>query len=159
MKSDPSLSPESMKPSDLDEVLAIEERSFAAPWTRETFMNEMANRTARSFVFRLDGEIAGYLCFWAVLDEAHVQTIAVRSDLRGRGYGKRIMGHLEAACLREGLRRIILEVARRNTVARNLYRACGFSAIGFRKRYYAETEDDAIVMQRWLGENSEPVES
>ncbi|MCA1960995.1 MAG: ribosomal protein S18-alanine N-acetyltransferase [Desulfomonile sp.] len=140
-----------MQQSDLDDVLAIERVSFAAPWSRDVFLKELANRAARSEVFTADdGAIVGYVCFWVVLDEAHIQTIAVHPNMRGRGYGSAIMGHVEEICLREGVRRIILEVGRRNTAARNLYRKCGFTAIGFRKRYYAEIDDDAVVMEKWL---------
>jgi ribosomal-protein-alanine N-acetyltransferase len=66
-----------------------------------------------------------------------------------------IMNHVEAISLREGVRRIILEVGRRNIAGRNLYRKCGFSAIGFRKRYYAEIDDDAVVMEKWLAGDSQ----
>jgi len=140
-----------MQQSDLDEVLAIEQVSFAAPWSRDVFLKELANRAARAVVFFAeDGAIAGYVCFWVVLDEAHVQTIAVHPNMRGRGYGGVIMNHMEGMCLQEGVRRIILEVGRRNAAARSLYRKCGFTAIGFRKRYYAEIDDDAVVMEKWL---------
>lgn len=140
-----------MQQSDLDEVLAIERGSFAAPWSRDVFVKELANRAARAVVFTVeDGAITGYVCFWVVLDEAHIQTVAVHPNMRGRGFGSAIMSHLEGMCLQEGVRRIILEVGRRNAAARNLYRKCGFTAIGFRKRYYAEIDDDAVVMEKWL---------
>ena len=140
-----------MKASDLDAVMAIERASFAAPWSSKMFLEEMNNRAARVIVFKSGNALVGYVCFWEVLDEAHLMNVAVHQDYRGRGYGKFIMEHLEAMCLREGLRRIILEVGRRNLPARRLYRKCGFSAIGFRKKYYAEVQDDALIMEKWLG--------
>jgi ribosomal-protein-alanine N-acetyltransferase len=137
--------------SDLDDVLEIERASFPAPWTRAMFQEEMANRSARLVVFT-DGErIAGYMCFWEVLDEAHLLNIAVHPDQRGRGYGKHIMDWLVELCRKDGLKRIVLDVARRNAAGRALYRTCGFSSIGFRKNYYTVVGDDAIVMERWLG--------
>lgn len=139
-----------MTASHLDQVLSIERASFAAPWSREMFERELSNRSARPTVFLMHGEIVGFLCWWAVQDEGHLTTVAVHPRLRGEGIGKGIMTHLEKMCLKEGLKRIILEVARRNTVARTLYKRLGYSAIGFRKRYYKETDDDAIVMEKWL---------
>lgn len=140
-----------MMQSDLDEVLEIERASFPAPWTRVMFQEEMANRSARLVVF-IEGErIAGYMCFWEVLDEAHLLNIAVHPERRGRGYGKYIMDRLEELCRKDGLKRIVLDVARRNAAGRALYRKCGFSSIGFRKNYYTIVGDDAIVMERWLG--------
>jgi ribosomal-protein-alanine N-acetyltransferase len=140
-----------MKPEDLDAVLDIENAAFPAPWSRNMFLEEMKQRHSRLIVFRSQGEIVGYMCFWEVLDEAHLLNIAVHPSRRGQGFGKRMMDYLERASLQDGLKRIILEVARRNTNARSLYKKCGFNSIGFRKKYYAEVEDDALVMERWLG--------
>ena len=146
----PQLVVELMQISDLAEILAIEEVSFATPWTREMYVKELSNRTSRPFVYRIDGEIVGYMCFWVVLDEAHLMTIAVHPDRRGEGIGKSIMGHLEQVSLKEDLKKILLEVGRRNIVARGLYRHCGFTAVGFRKNYYANIKDDALLMEKWL---------
>ena len=77
-------------------------------------------------------------------------TIAVHPDRRGEGIGKAIMKHLEEVSLKEDLRKIQLEVGRRNSVAKGLYRQCGFTAIGFRKNYYAGIKDDALLMEKWL---------
>ncbi len=149
-----------MNQTDLDDVLAIESASFPAPWTRAMFLEEMSNRNAHLAVFKHEGRLTGYLCFWAVLDEAHVLNIAVHPEMRAQGYGKAIMGHMESMCRGLGLKRIILEVGRRNIPARNLYRKCGFSSIGFRKKYYTVSDDDALVMEKWLGpsETNNPIE-
>ncbi len=149
---------EPMKPEDLDSVLGIENASFPAPWSRNMFLEEMRQRHSRMTVFRSQGELVGYMCFWEVLDEAHLLNIAVHPQRRGHGVGKYMMDYLEKVSLQDGLKRIILEVARRNNAARDLYKKCGFSSIGFRKKYYAAVEDDALVMEKWLG-NSEASES
>lgn len=146
-----NLQAEPMKPEDLDSVLEIENVSFPTPWSRNMFLEEMKHRHSRLTVFRAEGEIVGYMCFWEVLDEAHVLNIAVHPGRRGRGYGKQIMSYLESISLQDGLKRIILEVARRNIAARGLYKKFGFSSIGFRKKYYTGVEDDALVMEKWIG--------
>lgn len=145
------LQPARMQPSDLDEVLAIERASFAGPWSRDMFLEEMDNRHARLMVFRREGRIVGYICFWVVLDEAHLLNIAVHPKFRGQGHGRSIMAYLESVCVEEGLNRLLLEVGRRNAAARSLYKKFGFSSIGFRKQYYAAIKDDALVMEKWLG--------
>lgn len=137
--------------SDLDKILEIERVSFPAPWTRTMFVEEMSNRSARLVVFLEEKRIVGYMCFWEVLDEAHLLNIAVHPDRRGQGYGKFMMERLEEICLKDGLKRIILDVGRRNVRARGLYRACGFQSIGFRKNYYTVVKDDAVVMEKWVG--------
>lgn len=151
MQQDLPLQPTRMQPSDLEDVLAVERASFASPWSRDMFLEEMDNRHARLVVFRLAGKLVGYICFWVVLDEAHLLNIAVHPEQRSRGYGKAIMAYLESICEQEGLNRLLLEVGRRNTPARSLYKNLGFNSIGFRKQYYAAIKDDALVMEKWLG--------
>ena len=41
-----------------------------------------------------------------------------------------------------------LEVRRSNTVAQNLYHACGMLDVGYRKRYYEDNKEDALIMYR-----------
>jgi ribosomal-protein-alanine N-acetyltransferase len=149
------ITPESMTAEDLDEVLSIETVSFPTPWSRQMFLDELAHRHSRLIVFRASRQIVGYMCFWQVLDEAHLFNIAVADTKRGRGIGLKIMQYLDEICRRNGMNRIILEVARRNSAARALYKKAGFSSIGFRKKYYAVVDDDALVMEKWLGNQTE----
>ena len=141
---------EPMKLDDLEAVLTIEQSSFPIPWSRNMFIEEMENRNSRLISFRIDGSIVGYVCFWAVLDEAHLLSVAVHPSRRHQGLGRLIMAEIERLCIKEGLKRIILEVARKNTFARDLYRKCGFDSVGFRKNYYSATKDDAIIMEKYL---------
>jgi ribosomal-protein-alanine N-acetyltransferase len=141
---------EPMQLEDLEVVLTIEQSSFPTPWSRNMFIEEMENQNSRLVAFKIDGSIVGYVCFWAVLDEAHLLNIAVHPSRRHQGLGRLIMAEIENLCIKEELKRIILEVARRNTVARELYRKCGFHSIGFRKNYYTVTKDDALIMEKYL---------
>ncbi len=151
MQPDLPLESAQMQPSDLEDVLAIERTSFATPWSRDMFYEEMKNRTRRVVVFRLEGKIIGYICFWVVLDEAHVLNVAVHPEQKGPRVWQSNYGYLESVCRQEGLNRLLLEVGRRNAPARSLYKKFGFSSIGFRKHYYAVIKDDALVMEKWLG--------
>ncbi len=145
-----SMNAEPMRLEDLESVLTIEQSSFPTPWSRNMFIEEMENRNSRLVVFKIDGSIVGYVCFWAVLDEAHLLNIAVHPSRRHEGIGRLIMAEIERLCMKEGLKRIILEVARKNTFARDLYRKCGFDSVGFRKNYYTATKDDALIMEKYL---------
>jgi len=41
-----------------------------------------------------------------------------------------------------------LEVRRSNLSAQALYHACGFLDVGYRKRYYEDNKEDALIMFR-----------
>lgn len=139
-----------MLPDHLDEVLLIEETSHAAPWSRGMFLEEMSNRISRQLVFNIDLLVVGYICFWQVLEECHVLNIGVHPEFRRQGFGAAIMDFLENMCRNDHIERIILDVGRRNISARKLYTKCGFKVIGFRKNYYREIKDDALVMEKRL---------
>jgi [ribosomal protein S18]-alanine N-acetyltransferase len=147
---DNSLACGPMSPSDLDDVLAIENVSFARPWSGQMFLDEMSNQAASVIVFKTSGRVVGYLCFWEVVDEGHLLNIAVHPDRRSDGLGTFMMDHLVHTCRQRRLSRILLDVGRRNVPARNLYKKFGFASIGFRKNYYAEIQDDALVMEKLL---------
>ena len=132
---------------DVDAVWEIEKQSFAIPWSRDAFVTEVTeNKCARYLVVREDGVPVAYAGMWLVLDEAHVTNIAVRSDMRGRGLGEVVARALMQLAADTGIRYMTLEVRRTNLVAQSLYKKLGFVEVGFRKRYYADNNEDALVM-------------
>ena len=84
-----------MRMADLDEVTAIEQATFARPWSRESFRQELErNVAARYLVAEKDGQVVGYAGAWIILDESHITNIAVREDLRELGIGRKLTGAL-----------------------------------------------------------------
>ena len=67
---------------DLDDIVAIETASFSNPWTREMYVRELQNPDV-SFLYVLrvpDEGIVAFCSFWLVLDEVHINNLAVRAD-------------------------------------------------------------------------------
>ena len=136
-----------MRLEDVDAVHAIEEMCFAIPWSRNSFYREVTeNACARYLVLREDDVPVAYAGMWFVLDEAHVTNIAVRPDRRGLGYGEEITRALIQLAADSGMTWMTLECRRSNEVATNLYHKLGFVDVGFRKRYYADNNEDALIM-------------
>lgn len=70
-----------MKEEDIDQVLVVEHASFATPWSRDAFYNEINNnRFATYIVLEEDHKIIGYCGVWIVVDEAHVTNVAILPD-------------------------------------------------------------------------------
>lgn len=91
-------------------------------------------------------DIGGYVGIWFPLDEAHINSIAVRKCLRGQGLGEMlIIGAIELAQTR-GCALVTLEVRVSNIPARKLYEKYGFREVGFRKGYYTDNNEDALIM-------------
>ena len=136
-----------MRMRDVDAVAGIEEATFAKPWSRESFRQELTrNAVARYLVAEEDGEILGYAGAWVILDESHITNIAVREDARGRGLGKRLTAELLQILSNLGASYATLEVRVSNLRAQNLYKSLGFVSVGKRKRYYEDNNEDAFLM-------------
>ena len=132
---------------DIDTIAALELQIFARPWSRDAFLRELEeNVVARYLVLEEDDRLAAYGGMWLVIDEAHITNIAVHPDMRGRGYGERIVRALMALAADTCMDIITLEVRRSNAVAQALYHKVGFLDVGFRKRYYEDNQEDALVM-------------
>ena len=78
---------------DLDGVLEIEDASFNNPTTREWYEGELKRpEVCFIYVLRLpELPVAGFCAFWLVADQAHINNLAVRPELRGRGLGTQLL--------------------------------------------------------------------
>ena len=136
-----------MRLKDVDAVAAIDKDTFARPWSRESFRQELTrNVAARYVVAEEDGEILGYAGAWVILDESHITNIAVREDARGRGLGRKLTAELLQILSNLGACYATLEVRVSNERAQNLYKSLGFVSVGKRKRYYEDNNEDAFLM-------------
>jgi ribosomal-protein-alanine N-acetyltransferase len=135
-------------PADLDGVLAIEAASFNNPTTRAWYEAELARpEVCYVFVIRTaEAPVAGFAAFWRVVDEMHINNLAVHPLWRGRGLGTRLLAGVMAAARRMGVRRATLEVRRSNLPAQRLYAGAGFRVVGVRAGYYTQPVEDALVL-------------
>jgi [ribosomal protein S18]-alanine N-acetyltransferase len=137
-----------MTEADLDSVLEIERLSFPKPWSRDSFLSEVAgNACARYVVLLEDNVITGFGGMWVIIDEAHVNNIAVHPDYRKHGYGRLIMKELmRTAWNAAEITKMTLEVRVTNVPAIDLYTSMGFDVAGRRRAYYEDNGEDAYIM-------------
>ena len=137
-------------PDDLDGVLAIEEASFNNPTTREWYEGEL-KRPEVCFLYVLrtpDRPVAGFCAFWLVIDQAHINNLAVLPELRGRGLGTQLLEAVIAEAAHLGAILLTLEVRQSNEPALRLYEKAGFYREGVRKNYYTNPIEDALILSR-----------
>jgi len=135
-----------MNQMDIDGVLAVEEQSFTTPWSRDGFVTEMKNELSYYLVMVDGGRIIGYAGMWIIVDEAHVTNVAIVPEYRGEKLGEKLMGALIEHAKGRGALSMTLEVRTSNAVAQSLYTKFGFCSRGIRRNYYAETQEDALIM-------------
>jgi ribosomal-protein-alanine N-acetyltransferase len=130
----------------IDEILSIEELSFHDPWSKDSMEKELQNSFARYLVVKSSGKVIGYGGMWLILDEGHITNVAVHPDFRGIGAGNLILKSLIELGKIESIIALTLEVRSSNNVAQNLYYKYGFLLEGIRKGYYADNNEDALIL-------------
>lgn len=140
----------------LRSVLRIEAQVYPRPWSLPLFMSELNLRTSRVYIAaRVEGVIVGYAGIMLAGDEAHVTTIAVDPAWQRHKIGTRLMASLVRSTVAQGSQHLTLEVRMSNLGAQAMYRRFGFEPAGIRKNYYAETQEDALIM--WAYDLHSPV--
>ena len=136
--------------ADIGDVLALEEAAFTNPWTRAMYLAELENTgVSYCFLARDANRLAvGFCSFWRVLDELHINNLAVVPGHRRTGVASALLTFVLEEGARLGARRATLEVRRSNDPARYLYEQFGFTVAGVRRGYYTRPIEDALVLWR-----------
>lgn len=154
-----------MREEDIAEVMEIERHSFPTPWPESVYRHEIRYGTDSLFYVlqpqphgepspttwrdRLFGRrqrgdrppVVGYVGIRFLPGEAHITTIAVHPQWRGRGLGKYILLMAIRRALQHPVRFVTLEVRASNRAAQRLYTDLGFRVTGIQRGYYRDGED------------------
>jgi ribosomal-protein-alanine N-acetyltransferase len=139
--------PVSFRPAtvdDLAELARIEKAIHVAPWGEDQFRAELDKPYSRVLLLtddETDTQIAGYVVFWLMFDEAQILDIAVDLPHRGLGHGKRMIRQVVTEALRKDIRRVVLDVRKGNAAAIALYQSMRFTIAQIRKGFYSNGED------------------
>ena len=128
------------------DILEIERASFPSPWDFSSFSSEIGRAISHLWVSLIDEVLGGYVCFWIFANEIHLMNIAVHPECRGKGLGEGLLCKMIEVGICKGAKTAWLDVRPSNLVATSLYEKAGFNEVGFRPRYYKETNEDAIIM-------------
>ncbi|MGE3841900.1 MAG: ribosomal protein S18-alanine N-acetyltransferase [Vicinamibacterales bacterium] len=132
---------------DLPGIHEVDLASFTNPWTPDMFRAEARSDIARVYVYRVStGQIIGYCAVWFVVDEMHINNLAVLPEWRHQGAATSLLAHAFQQARRAGAVRATLEVRASNAPARRLYGKVGFRESGVRKGYYTSPGEDAVIL-------------
>lgn len=127
----------------LSEIAAL---SFTDPWSERLFKEAFESVYTKIFTANDNsGEIIGYVVLSETGDDISVDDIAVLPDFRRMGIGRSL---LKYSFNEYSKRNFILEVRESNLSAIDLYKSMGFEQVGFRKRYYRNPDEGAVLMTR-----------
>jgi ribosomal-protein-alanine N-acetyltransferase len=142
---------------DLPSVRAIEHELYPdTAWSVATFWSEISQipKTREYFVIVLDvgaPEVFGYGGLSVSGREADVQTLAVKSEVQRRGFGRALLDYLLARAAGRGAKEVLLDVGGTNEPAIRLYQQSGFDEISRRKGCYRGYEETVVMRKSLAG--------
>ena len=141
---------EPMRLEDIPAVILLEQAAYGSHWYKKDYSYELErNRWAYYFVLRapqVANRMVGQAGFWLVADQIHINTIVVLPQWRGLGLGHRLLITLLEQGQTLGAREATLEVRVSNRTALALYDQYQFKQVGYRKRYYSDNGEDALLL-------------
>jgi [ribosomal protein S18]-alanine N-acetyltransferase len=155
--------------ADLDAIIAIAAASPEAPvWRRSDYaLFEADPPLTNPKVLRAgfiaasdDPSVLGFACASLLQDgqenRAELETLAVAPDARRQGIGAALVRAVLAWAAQKRGRHLSLEVRASNAGAVALYGRVGFRPEGRRPGYYADPEEDALLLGRPVTDGSPP---
>ncbi len=123
--------------------------NFDQFWNITNLENDFHAQNTKYYIAKLNNQIVGFAGILIVCDEANIMNIVTKVDKRHLGIASKLLENIIDVSKKQGLTSITLEVNANNKYAIKLYENFNFKRIGFRKKYYNNT-DDAILMTRDL---------
>ena len=133
------ISIKSIKKSDYNKILAIEQNLFKNPMTQIELNNFFSQSAFRIWKIEQD-RVLGYMSFYQVIDEIEIIRIGIIKSYQRSGYGSLLIDQIKKL----DIKKIFLEVSVQNKEAINFYLKNGFQKIGIRKGYYANDKSSRI---------------
>lgn len=139
--------------ADIVAVVGIEQSIHGAPhWPRSAYEEALqvgSPRPRLALIACASGtaEVLGFAIASLIAPEAELESIAVAKDAQRRGIGRRLLGAMVAELPGQGIATLHLEVRVSNLPAVRFYESENFKQIGDRPHYYADPEEDAILME------------
>lgn len=96
---------------------------------RQRVERDLKKASHRFYIGHLDGNPVGCLGIVSHGDRAYIIAFGVRTQDRGRGYGRQMLAETVAGLVAEDWKEIMIEVATDNPNALSLYRSCGFQEV------------------------------
>ena len=136
---------------DLAAVYAIQLKCpQAGQWHESDYLHLAHNPGGTILVAEMEapnpGDIAGFVVFHRVMDEAELRNIAVDPSHQQKGIARALLAAGIGTMQEFGVCRLFLEVRASNQPALALYRTAGFQLRYTRHAYYHDPVEDALVM-------------
>lgn len=130
----------------LDDITKIADASGLGHWTKTDYEKELENEDAFLLVAVQNQVTIGFVSARLITPAVELLNIAVQTELRKQGIGKRLLEVMLSAAKERGASECWLEVRASNGTAQSFYLKNNFKTVGTRPNYYANPLEDAVLM-------------
>lgn len=123
-----------------------EKTCFSEAWSENALKEFFSYNHNNALVALCDGIFAGYITYSVVFDEIQIANVATLPEFRRNNVGLSLVKRIISVAKEKNCKIVYLEVRSKNSAAINLYEKCGFIRSGFRKNFYTNPADDALLM-------------
>ena len=131
----------------LNHCLDLDQKSLNGLWTKSQWQRELTDPKRICLgIIELDTEKLFGLCSaWLVIDELHINFIAVHPTHQRKGLGKILLSNLMNRSKSLQTNHINLEVSDNNKSAKAFYKSMGFKKVGYRSNFYKDGSDALLL--------------
>jgi len=130
---------------DLELILAIENRAYTFPWTKQKLTDSFNNSNISIQLILVNEKITGYLITLHSIDFIDILNICIDPKFQQQGLGRRLLDDLLKRIQKTEVKSVFLEVRFSNVSAIDFYKNYGFELLDTRKKYYSNLEDAKIL--------------
>jgi ribosomal-protein-alanine N-acetyltransferase len=139
---------EALKPEYLDEVVEVERRTYAHPWSRSNFADSLGV-SYQAQLLMAETALLAYFVAMKGVDEVHLLNLTVVPKYQRQGWAHVMLDALALWSRGQCAEWLWLEVRIGNLRAIKVYETHGYRCVGRRKDYYPADDgqrEDALVM-------------
>ena len=129
----------------IEQIFNLEKDIFKnSAFSKESTENLVKADNSFIYAYLVDEKVCGYLMVLDSIDVYEILAIATVEEYRNKGIAQELLDKIKT-------KDIFLEVRESNKKAINFYKKNNFKQITIRKKYYSDTNENAIIMKLEVG--------
>ncbi len=119
-------------------------------WTKKQWESEFKKRGVKVVAILIGKKIIGIYVVHTIIDEAQINFFSIDKRFRRKGYGTYLMNYLIKQCEKLNIKKLLLEVSEKNSIADVFYSEFNFLTVGRRKNYYKDGTDAVLKEKKFI---------
>ena len=119
-------------------------------WTKRQWESELKKSGVKVVALLFDKKMIGIYVVHTIIDEAQINFFSIDKRFRRKGYGTYLMNYLIKQCEKSNIKKLLLEVSEKNSIAEVFYSEFNFLTVGRRKNYYKDGTDAVLKEKKFI---------